>query len=30
MTVGLKRTSVTHDVIDWAIPNKIIDFATAR
>jgi len=30
MTVGLKTMSVTGDVIDWPIPNKIIDCATAR
>jgi len=30
VTVGLKTTSVTDDVIDWPIPNKIIDCATAR
>jgi len=23
-------TSLTDDVIDWPIPNKIIDYATAR
>jgi len=30
MTVGFKMTSVTDDVIDWPIPNKIIDCATAK
>jgi len=30
VTVGLKTTAVTDDVIDWPIPNKIIDCATAR
>jgi len=30
VSVGLKTTSVTDDVIDGPIPNKIIDCATAR
>ena len=30
MTVGLKTTSVTEDVIDWPTPNKFIDCVTAR
>jgi len=28
-TVGLKMTSVTDDVIDWPLPNKILGCATA-
>jgi len=28
--VGFKTTSVTDDVIDWPIRNKIIDCTTAR
>jgi len=30
VTVGLKTTSVTDDVIDCPIPNKIIGCSTAR
>jgi len=32
MTVGLslKTTSMTDDVIDWPLPNKIIDCASTR
>jgi len=30
VAVGLKTTSVTDDVTDWPIPNKMIDCATAR
>jgi len=29
-TVGLKMTSMTDDVIDWLLSNKIIDCASAR
>jgi len=28
--VRLSATSVTDDVIDWPIPNKIIDCTTVR
>jgi len=28
-TAGLKTTSVTDDVIDWPLPNKIIGCVTA-
>jgi len=30
VTVGLKTTSITDEVVDWPIPNKIIDWVTAR
>jgi len=31
VAVGLSlKTSVTDDVIDWPLPNKIIDSTTAR
>jgi len=30
VTVGLKTTSMTDDVIDWPILNKTIDCTTAR
>jgi len=28
-TVGLKMTSVTDDVYDWPLPNKILNCATS-
>ena len=28
-TVGLKMTSVTDDVYDWPLPNKILGCATS-
>jgi len=30
VTVGLETTLVADDVIDWPIPNKISDCATAK